>query len=1171
MTTLLTPRRPRRAPGTMLGLAAQENRRGQKKVRPLRERTTKIVRLTLAVVALAIGLSGFSMSSAQAWPWDDMKDNITATIFNMCGPNDVPDQATYTNIDTMAGLNREAPRDGYRSTIKPNFKKDESGGQGGNGMERLQRVYGDKGDVIAKPTYERYGFSTLTWNNYGYDCFSSTLMMGPLADMGLISMVHVPMMIAMAFLNFVMNDALYTVFASMMQPFIGAMYEIFNPWIYLIVPIGIGITWLTSKGSLQATLKSTGWGVMILSVYLLMGSSTSKVVSWATNIVTEVSGSAACKMNAAANGGNADNGECDTDEPIKAVQQALWYGIPYQTWHLGQVGEQQAALDAEAEEKGQVGWGPALLNGQYVGVDEDGKVDESGKDVIRASNAWNQATYSPEGEDSKNEKWGKGNSWDKIPYLANVKIMCDDRDTGDSDPGADDNAQRRWMYSGAVGTSSCDSAGAGTEAMVPYVQGDEYNKQMLVAMSGMVGVGAVALTIVVSGVYLGFQKMMFFFLLFLAPVVLLVSAFGDRKRRPFAIRYAEIIGANLLKQIAAVCIVLFVSYSMASLFGSTTFGAIPWIMKPYAALLFFVALAFLAFPLKSMIQGAIKGDTSVIDKQATAPQRAAKNTAKVAAVGTAALATGGIGLAAVGGVSGIAPAVAAAGGKGAMMGKVGSGLGQAGRVMGIGSKSGRAMRAGGQLFKVSQGVMEGRDNIKGRKLGMFNAAAKMIRENPSRYKQLNEDGSYGGLLPGAQEQAMKDSQKIAERGQGFLRAGQTRDKFMKDWAAGWDGPDPKRPPQDDMPDPRPRPRPEPQSLPPGGATPQLAPGSSGTNSGGANGSGDVPSPEPRPDGDPQPIAPSGGVTDAAPESVHSGGATAPQPQRRVKSNEEYAEDARENLGGPAFAKEMDYNVNTVRSGDDVLTRAVLSKDDVIKDPTVLLSGSAYNGGNTTTMDPFHGATPAMNELRFASGSGDEDAIQDAVSKAVDAISQHGVPNQVDGVHSIGARAEKFDAVQLVGAMPHLTESMSWQERAEAAHTMMAAQVAIPQDAPDSIRDEIREFTAQLARPSADLADLASRQEDVIADLSWWKNQVADDVYTAAPDPASTTSSVPALQPESPRHTEHSAPEQVVDDDPVDVVDDSEALVYRPGRDRRKKKRSGLFDHDNDQSDDEEES
>ncbi|MDN6534224.1 MAG: hypothetical protein L0K63_08140 [Yaniella sp.] len=258
MTALLT----QSAPGTMLGLAAQENRRAQRtsRPRPHRERAVKVVRLVLAALALAIGLTGFSMSSAQAFPWDDMKENMTATITNMCGPNDVPDQATYTNIDTMAGLNQAEPRDGYRSTIKPDFTQDQNGGQGGNGLDRLQKVYGDQGDVIAKPTYERYGFSTLQWHNYGYDCFSDTLMMGPLANMALMSMVHVPMMISMAFLNLGQDNVLDTGCSELMQPFIGAMYDIFQPWIYLLVPIGIGVTWLGSKGSLQATMKATGWG-----------------------------------------------------------------------------------------------------------------------------------------------------------------------------------------------------------------------------------------------------------------------------------------------------------------------------------------------------------------------------------------------------------------------------------------------------------------------------------------------------------------------------------------------------------------------------------------------------------------------------------------------------------------------------------------------------------------------------------------------------------------------------------------------------------------------------------------------------------------------------------------------------------------------------------------------
>lgn len=1145
---------PRRTPGTMLGLAARANRRElRKSPRPIRARLRTVARVLLATLALTIGLLGFSQSSAQAYPWDDMKANMTATITNMCGPNSVPDQATYTNIDTMAGLNEDA-RDGYRATIKPNFKKDEKGGQGGNGMERLQRVYGDNDDVIAKPTYERYGFSTLNWNQYGYECNSPTLIMGPLADLGLVSMVHVPMMLSMAILNFVMDTDLYAGFGQMMQPFIGAMYQIFNPWIFFIVPLGVGITWVGSRFSAQATLKAAGWGVFILSVYLLMGSSTSKVVTWATNIVTEVSGTAACKMAAASSGEPAESGSCDMDEPVKAVQQALWYGIPYQTWLLGQVGEQQSQLDAEAEKAGEVGWGPALLNGQYIGVDEDGNVDEAGQKVLTASNTWNAATYSPDGEESKNEKWGNNNQWDKVPYLANIKMMCDDRDNGNDDPGDDDNAMRRWMYNGASGTSACDSAGAGTSSMIPSIQGDAYNKQFLVAMSGMVGVGAVSLTIVASSIYLGFQKMMFFFLLFLAPIVLLVSAIGDRKRRPFAIRYAEIVGANLLKQIAAVCIVLFVSYAMASLFGSSTFATVPWVMKPMVALLFFVALAFLAFPLKSMVQGAIKGDTSVIDKQATAPQRAAKATAKtvgkLAVAGGAIAATGGTAALLGAGAGGIG--AVGAGGKGAMMGKTGSMLGQAGRIMGIGSKSGRAMRAGGRLLQSGQSVVESKDTKKGWEKGKEEAANEMVEKNPSRYHKVNKDGSLGGLLPGAHQKALKDAQSTAERGVRAKRSNDAQDDFMKKFFAGWGGPEAQRQPEPEQnppPDDDPAPRPKPQPLPPGTPRGQINPGS-----GNADGQ----------------TGPQSGPQEGA-ESARSATPT-PLPYER------FAEQAKENLGGPAFAKEMEYSVNTVRSGDDVLSNAGLSKEQVIKDPTVLLSGDAYNGGSTTAMDPFHPATGAMNELRFASGSGDENAIEGAVAKAVDAISQHGVPSQIGGVHSIGDRAANFDAVQLVGAMPQLSENASWQERADAAHTMQAAQVAMPHDFGE--RDSVEEYTSALSRPGMDVSDLSAMKELIIADIAFTMPDIADAAWAASPPPVpepteirETVAQSPqaAHTPESdtsPRLTEHPDPsESVRADDLVEPVEDSGGLVYRPGRERRKKKRSSFFDHTGDNEED----
>lgn len=1160
------------APGTMLGLAARVNRREQRRAvgrfHPIRVRAGKVARLVLAGLALTIGLLGFTTASAQANPFDDMKDNITATVVNLCGPNDVPNQATYTNIDTMAGLNADSPHDGYRSTIKPDFSKDEKGGQGGDSMKRLQRVYGEKGDVIAKPTYERYGFSTLQWHTFGYKCNSPALMMGPLANTALMSMVNVPMMISMAVLNFVVDEALYTAFSDLMQPFIGAMYEIFDPWIFLLVPIGVGITWLGSKGSLQATMKATGWGVLVVSIYLLMGSSTSKVVSWATNTVTEVSGSAACKMNAADNGGRTDNSECDADDPIKAVQQDLWYGIPYQTWHLGQVGEYQAALDEEALDEGEVGWGPALLNGQYVGVDEKGAVDKTGRNVISATQAWNGATYSPEGENTKNELWGGGNQWDKVPYLANVKMMCDDRDNGDDGPEAEDTAMRRWIYSGATGSSKCDSAGAGTAAMVPHIQGDEYNKQILIAMSGMVGVIAVSLTIVVAAVYLGFQKMLFFFLLFLAPMVLLVSSIGDRKRRPFAIRYAEIIGANLLKQIAAVCIVLFVSYAMASLFGSSTFAAVPWIMKPYAALLFFVALAFLAFPLKNMVKGAIQGDTSVVDKQATAPQRAMKVTGeflgKAAIAGGAIVATGGAAAALGVGAGGLG--AVGAGGKAAMAGKAGSMLGQAGRVMGIGSKSGRAMRGAGRLLQAGQGIMDAKDSKRGWLKGNEQAAAEMIEKNPSLYHKVDGDGTLGGLIPGAHQKAMKDAQSTAERGVKNQRAQQSQDDFMKKFFAGWGGPEAPR--HQDLPDddpdmqPKPKSEREPLSSLKHGTRGELGSGSSGSHSGDSE-----QTPQP-PEGN------SWGGPSSQGSSPHAGGE---EFRPTVDDYQHYAEKARGNLSGPEFSREMEYNVSTVRTGDDVLTNAGFTKQQAIADPTTLLSGDAYDGGRTTAMDPFHAATRALNELRFAGNSGDETAIQRAVERAADAIHQHGVPNQVDGAHSIGDRASRFEAVEIVAAMPRLGDSPTWMERAEAAHTMQAAQVAMPADTPVGIRTEVADYTAQLSRPGVDLGALAEQQADLIESIAWWQQKpTLQDVYEAPPTTASAVSpedlrsevseglrearleneasslDTPSYEKRTPARVEGEL---------VNEVNGSGALVYRPGHKRRSKKRSDFFDHD----------
>lgn len=1024
-------------PSTMLGIVAQEQWRAQKSKGGSpkgRGRVRLWLRRALAAVALTIGVSGFTMGTAQAWIFDDMKDNIASTIVNMCGPNDVATPVTYQNIDTLAGLN-ENPTPGIRSTVRPTFQDDANGSGGGNARERLQIMYGSNADIV-EPTYERYGFSPLRWNQYGYDCFSPTLLMGPASNMALFSMVHVPMMISMSVLNLAMDNTIYTGFAVMMQPFIGGMYALFSPWIFFIVPIGVGLTWVASKGSLQATTKAVAWGVFMLSVFLLMGSSTSQVVTWSTNIVTEVAGSAACKMNAAAVEESGASSSCDPDDPIKAVNQALWYGVPYQTWLVGQVGESEAAQDREAQKSGQVTWGAALLNGNYVGTDENGNVDPKGRDILTWVELWNGAPYT---DDGKVAAWGKHDMWQNVPALANVKVICNDQDKAKDDPGSDPSKEQRWMYSGAAGESEdgssfyCDSTGAGTTAMTSTFRGDEYNKQFLVALSGMVGVGAIALTIGGAAIYLAFQKMSFFFLLFFAPIVLTISALGDNKRRPFAVRYAELIAANLLKQVAAVCIVLFVSHAMASLFGSSNFSAVPWIMKPYIAGIFFLALVMMAFPMKNLLKGAVQGDTSALDKIADTPANLTKGGLKLAAVGTAVVATGGAAAAMGGGT-----AMAGLGGKAAAMGKGGTMLGQAGKLMGMGSKTGKAMRASGALMKAGQGVMESKDAGKGKQAALGKAAASLLN-GPDGKKYRDEKGQ---LLPNAQKMAMKDAQKMADSGQKSDRATKAQDAQMAQFFQGYKA----KTGQFHQEDPQ---SPENKRV----AATQL----------------EKERRQARSEADTQLAKENGQPLRGETVPGGKGGDSKDDVTDYTPTKKEYQDKARENLGGPAFAREMDYNVATVSTGEEVLRKNGLTKDEVLADPTTLLRGDAYEGGATTKMDPFHPATGPLNELRFASSSGDEQAMESAVAKAVDAIAAHGAPNQISGVTSIGDRAVAFEGIELLGAMPSITQDTPWAERAEAAHTMMAAQVAMPEGY--SAREAVQEYTAALANPGVDSTSL----------------------------------------------------------------------------------------------------
>ncbi|MGP5608406.1 hypothetical protein [Arthrobacter rhombi] len=148
------------------------------------------------------------------------------------------------------------------------------------------------------------------------------------------------------------------------------------------------------------------------------------------------------------------------------------------------------------------------------------------------------------------------------------------------------------------------------------------------------------------------------------------------------------------------------------------------------------------------------------------------------------------------------------------------------------------------------------------------------------------------------------------------------------------------------------------------------------------------------------------------------------------------------------------------------------------DPSLLLSGSAYGGGDTMMMDPFHPASGLLNSLRFASTSGDPDAMEFAVAKAVDTIAKHGVPNQVESVHSVGERAKAFEPVQLVGAMPTINADTSWSQRADGAQTIVGAMAAMP--AKYQARDAIQNYAAALANPKVESGTVGSLKIEAIS-------------------------------------------------------------------------------------------
>ena len=1062
-------------PTTSLGRHVQETQRAARKQRTRGwRRIARGVAILIFAIFGVVGLSGGTAQAIDIPGLDNPANDVIGTVKHFCGPEDVPDPSSHAGFDSVLGLNVD--KSDKRATVMPSNIEDVDDDEG-NGIERLRKAYSDADtNLITSPTYERYGFSTLQWTNYGAGCFSGSYWISYITNAAFNIFVAFPMILGMGFLSFAMDNVFYDAFAVILSPFVAVFTAIFEPWIYFIAPLGVFLMWLKSKGSVQQTLKAVVWVLCIIGIFLWMGNSTSQVVRTATNFVTEFAGNAACKMSEARAGGQA----CDPNDPLGNIYQSLWYGVPYQTWLLGEVGPQGAAASKEAEANGELGWGPAILNGLYAGPDDDG-------DQVRSAvSHWNSLGYSPDDDpDTKVGYWtgDEGDyddgeaAWKDIPFLAMIKTMCNDIAT---DGGGTDKAEKnQWMYDGR-----CDSSGAGTANIVPYFQGGKYAEQMVYAFAGGFSTLAVIFAVGLAAVYLMLQKMMFYFLLLFGPIFLAISTFADEKRRKFATRYGELMIANLIKQCVAVCVVLFVAYSLSALLyppPGTAIPHIPWIAKPFAAVLFFIALLMFAIPMKNIAKAAAKGDTKVVDKAKDAPKDAAKKVGRTVKK-TAKI---GVGVGAIAATGGTALGGAAASGKGASLVQLGRAAGSRGGV-------GRGLVAVGRLANFRQQMAD----AKAQKQGMQKAkeAGVDALTNSAEGKKKYARDANGNLTPEARKAAEKDFTRLSSEGTKTDKAKEAQDAHMQSMFRGYKAETGKHLESDPE-------HPEKKR--------QAAVAKEQERLGIHN---DAKSAQNR----------ANGTTNG-----NDGGKEGKDPSYRAH----YAADAKDNLTGPSFAKNQDVKPNVTMSGDDVLKALNISPAQAVADPSHLVKGdnAPYGGGDTTAMDPRHPATEPLTELRFALARAREDGeetkpgsataqdVTQTAQRAQDAIAEHGVPSVVSGTHTTGETAAAFSSAQVVGAMPNLTDDVGWQERAAGAVTMQQASAMMPEGHPAT--GQVQSYVSALANPAVDTATVEGLKLQAI--------QAFDDTQestpssgTRRPDGIATPAPLSGDEYQAPVPTEH---------------------------------------------------
>jgi hypothetical protein len=723
--------------------AAAERATERRKTSPVRRWSRRaMVFVALLFGAMAV-VGGAGAKPAMAWPWDDAA-NLPGIIVNFCGPADVPTLTTFGGSDNDMGLNlaqdaEEAKRYAeLRKTVMPaEIPMD------GSGYDRLKEAFPSGGDYdpVIKPTYDRYGFDTLRWTNFQQGCASIGFWSAWPVNFVFEWFVKVPSMWTMAFIHLAINHPLYDIFGALIQPFVSIFAAIFRPWVVVFaIMIGLPLVWAKTRGSMSKMVAAAVWIAFIMGSYLWITQNTSKVVTTANNFVTSFTSEAACQLMEA--GVEGSSGTCSGAGGTAGINNALWRGIPYNTWMVGEVGDAQAARDRAAEADGRIGWSQAILNSLYIGTTASGEEDEAGKEIRRHADAWNKGSYGKNGDDTKTDMWTEHDQWKKVPFLTLVKFMCNDDEPDNGKDGNGDDENNRWSR------SSCDAGEAGTASWIGYFRGDQYNQRLNAVFTGSVAGFMVLIALGFASLFVAYQKMLFFWILLWAPLWLAIGAIPQK--REYAVKYAERAVAVIIYQCVGVLVVLFVAHSLAVLLFPPPGSNIPEIPtghKPTAAILYFVTMITLYYPARKIGRAVVKNDTDIVRKTLDAPADAAKwtikTTVKAAVVAGVAAATGGTSLGAAALSSGKAGAAATL-------------------LSSSGGKTGKLVASGLRLAEWRKKLGDLKGTADGQKRAEKAGAEALINQDPAKY----------GLQPGQRPTAAA----MAKAVQDFRKAAKTHER-----------------------------------------------------------------------------------------------------------------------------------------------------------------------------------------------------------------------------------------------------------------------------------------------------------------------------------------------------------------------------------------------------------